>query len=101
MYLARRLAEAIAKAGSSAEGSLEFKNHVVQSYQKRFNEMNTPLGRLAMLLDPRYRSAVLSADAADVEQKLLYKEVRIVLCYIYLCLCVNDSSTQCIRTVRA
>ena len=75
VFLARDLAQALT-VGSSLEGSLEFKKHVVKSYCKRLQEMDLPIGRLALLLDPRYRRAVLSADDDGSQKRVLFCMVR-------------------------
>ena len=82
MYLAKDLAAALTKGGSSMTGCQEFKAHVVKSYKTRLTEMDTAMGRLALFLDPRFRGAALGADTDGTQMKRVYTQVS--LCAITL-----------------
>jgi hypothetical protein len=86
MSLARRLADALL-GGSSLFDTIDFKRHLVNAYISRLQEMNTPLGRLALFLDPRFREFVFTADTNATEKALLFKEVLSVAhlySYVYV-----------------
>jgi hypothetical protein len=74
MLLAKKLADAL-EVGSSLFSTIDFKRHLVNSYITRLEEMNTPLGRLALFLDPRFKELMLSADTDKKEMRVLFNKV--------------------------
>jgi hypothetical protein len=74
MLLAKKLADAL-EVGSSLFSTIDFKRHLVNSYITRLEEMNTPLGRLALFLDPRFKELILSADTDKKEMRVLFNKV--------------------------
>jgi hypothetical protein len=58
--------------------STGFLRHICEKFNTRAKEMDVPLCRLTLWLDPRYRAAV---PCNDVEFKELGREVRACICF--------------------
>ena len=53
-----------------------FRKHVVESFNKRCMEMDHPLCRLALVVDPRYRDAAIGWSSwTDIVTMVRYKLV--------------------------
>jgi hypothetical protein len=85
MLLAKKLADAL-DVGSSLFSTIDFKRHLVNSYITRLEEMNTPFGRLALFLDPRFKELILSADRDKKEMRVLFNKVWFTDAY-HCCVC--------------
>ena len=52
---------------------VEYQQYVASTYNRRVKEMDCLLSRLALFLDPRYKTAAMGTGSDITE---LYKEVR-------------------------
>ena len=63
MYLARTFTELL----PTVEVDHDYKEHFIGAYNMRADELDMPISRLAMFLDPRFKAAACNDPAAFKE----------------------------------
>lgn len=78
LYLARTYDALLPSMPEHAAG---FALHVAEQYNKRAKELASPLCRLALFLDPRYRSAAVAASTPEKMDELMITAGKIMKAY--------------------